>query len=202
MSTYALVTKAPLPTVVTALRAGRVGGFVAADAFGTVVLFDAPNSIRSTSERLVRPARRLVDRLGVPAWLLLGDEYLAEAFLLMPGAEPRSLQWVQDYEPPTNPVEYLTYRRAWESLCGKLAEDYGAGEAGAELARVREDPVPGRDRPLISDLLRRVCQIFNLPDVAVGRSLLDGDEPGLFGAERVEGTRPRGLRGLLGRAVT
>lgn len=197
MGTYAVVTKASPQRVREAVREGRVGGFVAPDPLGTIVLFDSPRGTRSSSRRLARPGAELVRRTGVPAWMLLANESLAEATMLAPGAGPRSLQWAADWEPPQDPAEYLSDRKTWDAYCDEVATAYGQPERGADLALVRNDPVPGRPRPLVADLLRQVCRVFELPDVAVGRSLLVGDEPGLYEAERVD----LPSRGLLGRLL-
>ncbi|NES14754.1 MULTISPECIES: hypothetical protein [Micromonospora] len=186
LSTYALVTKAPAPSVIEAARLGRAGGFVVADPMGTIVLFDAPSGSRSTSRRLAKPARELVGRTRVSAWLLLGNEYLSEAVMLAPTAKPLTLEWVADWEPPEDPATYLADRKAWDSFCAEIAARYGAPDRGPALALVRNDPVPGHARPPVSDLLRQVCVAFDLPDVAVGRSLLDSPEPGLHQAQRFD----------------
>lgn len=200
MSTYALVTKAPAPSVIEAARLGPVGGFVVADLMGTVVLFDAPPGSRSTSRRLAKPARELVGRTGVPAWLLLGNEYLSEALMLAPTARPLTLEWVADWEPPEDPATYLADRKSWDTFCAEVAAHYGAPDRGPSLALVRNDPVPGRARPPVSDLLRQVCAVFDLPDVAVGRSLLDSSEPGLHQAQRFDVTSSGVFRRLLARS--
>ncbi|MGW4463076.1 hypothetical protein [Micromonospora sp. NPDC004704] len=191
------MTKAPLAQVRDAVNAGQVGGFVAPDPLGTIVLFDSPRGSRSSSRRLARPAADLVRRTGVPAWMLLANESLAEATMLSPDAGQQSLQWAANWQPPEDPAEYLSDRKAWDVYCGEIATAYGSPERGSDLALIRNDPVPGRPRPLVADLLRQVCRVFDLPDVAVGRSLLVGDEPGLYEAERVDVTQ----RGLLGRLL-
>ncbi|WP_329106964.1 hypothetical protein OG792_02515 [Micromonospora sp. NBC_01699] len=197
MGTYAVVTKAPLDRVRDSVHAGRVGGFVAPDPLGTIVLFDSPPGTRSSSRRLARPGSDLVRRTGVPAWMLLANESLAEATMLTPDGGQQSLQWTAGWQPPEEPTEYLSDRKAWDVYCAEIATAYGRPEQAGELALIRNDPVPGRPQPLVADLLRQVCRVFDLPDVAVGRSLLVGDEPGLYEAERVDGTH----RGLLGRLL-
>ncbi|RKR89979.1 hypothetical protein BDK92_4343 [Micromonospora pisi] len=197
MGTYAVVTKAPPERVCEAVRAGRVGGFVAPDPLGTIVLFDPPPGSRSSSRRLARPAAELVRRTAVPAWMLLANESLAEAMMLTTGSGPQSLQWAADWQPSEDPAEYLSDRKAWDAYCAEIAAGYGEPDRGADLALIRNDPVPGRPQPLMADLLRQVCRVFDLPDVAVGRSLLVGDEPGLYEAERVDGSS----YGLLGRLL-
>lgn len=196
MGTYAVVTKAPLARVREAVGAGRVGGFVAPDPLGPIVLFDPPRGMRSSSRRLARPAAELVRRTDEPAWMLLANEALAEAMLLAPTGGPWSLQWAADWQPSEDPAEYLADRKAWDAYCDEIATAYGRPERGTDLALIRNDPVPGRPQPLVADLLRRVCRVFGLPDVAVGRSLLVGDEPGLYEAERFDVT-PRGVLGRL-----
>jgi hypothetical protein len=186
VGTYAVVTKAPLVGVREAVRAGRVGGFVAPDPLGTIVLFDSPGGARSSTRRLARPGAELVRRTGVPAWMLLANESLAEATMLAPGASPQSLQWMAGWQPPEDSAEYLADRKAWDAFCAEIAAGYGRPERADDLALIRNDPVPGRPQPLVADLLRQVCRVFDLPDVAVGRSLLIGDEPGLYEAERVD----------------
>jgi hypothetical protein len=197
VGTYAVVTKAPLTRVRDAVHAGRVGGFVAPDPLGSIVLFDSPPGSRSSSRRLARPAGDLVRRTEVPAWMLLANESLAEATMLTPDGGEQSLQWAANWQPPEEPAEYLSDRKAWDLYCGEIAAAYGHPDRGGDLALIRNDPVPGQPRPLVADLLRQVCRVFDLPDVAVGRSLLVGDEPGLYEAERVDPTH----RGLLGRLL-
>ncbi|MEU4241844.1 hypothetical protein [Actinoplanes sp. NPDC026619] len=189
MSTYALVTNAAAEAVADAVQAGKTGGFVVADPLGTIVLFDPPGRAYSSTDRLARPARGVVERTRTPAVLLISDEIMAEALVLSPGGE-LSLQWVADWDPPAEPARYLADRQEWDSYCAEVAELYERPELGPALAMVRNDPVPGEERTALSDLLRRVCAILGLPDNAVGRSLLDGDEPGLYDARRVEAEPP------------
>ncbi|MET3422664.1 hypothetical protein BJ973_001876 [Actinoplanes tereljensis] len=125
------------------------------------------------------------------AVLLLCDEFVAEALVLSPGGE-LSLQWSAGWEPAADPARYLADRQEWDAYCGEVAALYERPERGAALAMVRNDPVPGEERPALSDLLRRVCAILDLPDNAVGRSLLDGEDPGLYDARRVDAEPPAG----------
>jgi hypothetical protein len=185
MSTYALVTKADAGAVTDALGTGRVGGFVVDDPLGTIVLFDPPTRTSASTARLAKPARHIVTRTGVPAWLLLADEIMAEAVMLDRDGD-LSLQWFDAWEPSEEPARYLADRQEWDLYCAEIAQRYGEPERGADLGMVRNDPVPGAARVPLPDLLRRVCAIFGLPDVAVGRSLLEGQEPGLYDAHRVE----------------
>ncbi|MFI5891769.1 hypothetical protein ACIA5D_16815 [Actinoplanes sp. NPDC051513] len=192
MSTYALVTKADAGSVTDAVRAGRTGGYVVADPLGAIVLFDPPGRSYSSTSRLAKPACALVRHTGTPAWLLLCDEELAEAVLLDDEGES-SLQWAASWEPASDPARYLAERQEWDAYCGDLATRYGRAEVGPALAMVRNDPVPGEQRIPLPDLLRRLCAVFDLPDIAVGRSLLDNDEPGLHDAHRVEAAAPAGV---------
>ena len=192
MSTYALVTKAATAPVTEAVRAGRTGGYVVADPLGTIVLFDPPGRAYSSTGRLAKPARAVVHLTGTPAWLLLCDAELAEAVLLDDEGD-LSLQWAAGWEPSSDPARYLTERQEWDAYCGDLAERYGRPEAGPALAMVRNDPVPGEHRIPLPDLLRRLCAVFDLPDVAVGRSLLDNNEPGLHDAHRIDPTPHAGV---------
>ncbi|HEX5205031.1 hypothetical protein ACFQS1_35915 [Paractinoplanes rhizophilus] len=185
MSTYALVTKAAAGPVTDAVRAGRTGGYVVTDPLGVIVLFDPPSLTYSSTSRLAKPARALVRHTETPAWLLLCDEELAEAVLLDDDGES-SLQWAAGWEPASEPARYLADRQEWDAYCAELATRYWRPEAGPALAMVRNDPVPGEQRIPLPDLLRRLCAVFDLPDIAVGRSLLDNDEPGLHDARRVE----------------
>jgi hypothetical protein len=162
---------------------------VIADAAGTSILFDAPRRRWLTARALVRPARHLVCRTGAPAWVLLAAADVAEAILVTPG-ERYHLGWAADYEPPTDPAEYVIERTAWDTVCQRVADAWGQPEAGPRLATVRSDKVPGRPAASPADLLRRLCAVFDLPDAAVGRSLLAHTQPGLFDAHRVE-ARPR-----------
>jgi hypothetical protein len=199
VATYALVTKAPAASILAAARTGRVGGYVVTDPLGTIVLFDPP-SRAATHRRLTKPARELMRRAGVTGWLLLGDEHVSEAAVLTPKARPLWLQWAADWTPPEDPAAYLADRKAWDAFCARVAARYDAPDRAAELALVRNDPVPGRDQPPVADLLRQVCAVFDLPDVAVGRSLLDTRGPGLPGAQRFD-PPPRGaLRRLFARS--
>ncbi|GAA2615586.1 hypothetical protein [Paractinoplanes durhamensis] len=191
MSTYALVTRASAETVADAVRAGKVGGYVVADPLGTIVLFDAPGRAYSSTDRLAKPARAVVARTMKTAVLLLCDEFVAEALVLSPAGE-LSLQWAAAWEPPAEPARYLADRQEWDAYCGEVAERYERAELGPALAMVRNDPVPGEERTPLPDLLRRVCAILGLPDNAVGRSLLDGEEPGLYEARRVDAEPPAG----------
>jgi len=189
MSTYALVTRAPAGVVAAAVRAGRTGGFVVEDPLGVIVLFDPPGRTYASTGRLAKPARALVRYTGAPAWLLLCDEELAEAVLIDAEGE-WPLRWARDWEPPGDPARYLADRQDRDAYCADLAARFGAADRGGALAMVRNDPVPG-DRPVpLPDLLRRLCAVFDLPDVAVGRSLLDGDEPGLHDAGRIDVAPP------------
>ena len=185
MSTYSLVTRAPAGVVTSAMRAGRTGGFVVEDPLGVIVLFDPPGRTYASTGRLAKPARDLVRHTGAPAWLLLCDEDLAEAVLIDREGE-WTLQWARDWQPPADPARYLADRQDWDAYCAGLAERFGAPGRGGALAMVRNDPVPGERPVLLPDLLRRLCAVFDLPDVAVGRSLLDGDEPGLHDACRID----------------
>jgi hypothetical protein len=117
---------------------------------------------------------------------------MAEAVLLAPSG-PLHLTWVARWDPPDDPADYLAHRQAWDAHCADVAERYGAPTLGPDLSMVRNDPVPGEPPLPLGDLLRRVCAVFGLPDVAVGRSLLDGGEPGLFDAHRVDGAAPPGV---------
>jgi hypothetical protein len=199
MSTYALVTKAAAAAVADAVQAGKVGGYVVADPLGTIVLFDAPGRAYSSTERLGRPARAVVDRTGQPAVLLINDELVAEALVLSPAGE-MVLQWAAGWDPPADPARYLADRQEWDAYCLAVAELYGRAELGPALGMVRNDPVPGEDRTALPDLLRRVCNILDLPDNAVGRSLLDGAEPGLYDARRIDASPPAGRWRLFARA--
>jgi hypothetical protein len=192
MSTYALVTKAAAGAVTEAVRAGRTGGYVVADPLGTIVLFDPPGRAYSSTARLAKPAQAIVRHTGEPAWLLLCDAELAEAVLVDDEGE-LSLQWGAGWEPPEDPAHYLADRQEWDAYCDELAGRYGRPEGSTALAMVRNDPVPGEQSVPLPDLLRRLCAVFDLPDVAVGRSLLDGDEPGLHDAHRVEASAPPGV---------
>ncbi|WP_433383500.1 hypothetical protein ACQPZX_21520 [Actinoplanes sp. CA-142083] len=192
MSTYALVTKAAAGSVTDAVSAGRTGGYVVADPLGVIVLFDPPGRAYSSTSRLAKPARALVRHTGTPAWLLLCDEELAEAVLLDDEGE-LSLQWAAGWEPASEPARYLAERQEWDAYCNELAARYGQAEAGPALAMVRNDPVPGEQRIPLPDLLRRLCGVFDLPDIAVGRSLLDNDEPGLHDAHRVDAATHGGV---------
>jgi len=183
--TYAVVTRAPIAETERAVASGRVGGYVIADATGTSVLFDAPRWHRLTARALVRPARHLVRRTGAPAWVLLAAADRAEAILVTPRRHYR-LGWAADHEPPSDPAEYVIERTEWDAECQRIADAWGQPEGGPRLATVRNDPVPGRPVPSPADLLRRLCGVFDLPDVAVGRSLLAHTQPGLFDAHRVE----------------
>jgi hypothetical protein len=183
--TYAVVTKAPVAEVERAVASGRVGGYVIADATGTSILFDAPRRHWLTARALVRPARHLVRHTGTPAWVLLAAADLAEAILVTPRERYR-LGWAADYEPAADPAEYVIERTEWDAVCQRIADAWGRPEAGPRLATVRNDPVPARRSPSPADLLRRLCAVFDLPDVAVGRSLLAHAQPGLFDAHRVE----------------
>jgi hypothetical protein len=187
MSTYALVTKSPAGPVAAAVRAGRVGGFVAADPRGAIVLFDPPATADATMRHLVRPAVELVRRTASPAWLLLGDSRRAEA-VAIGRTGPLSLSWTAGRRPPENPAEYLANRQAWDARCAEVAEGYGLPMLGPRLAMLRnEPPIP------LDDLLRWVCAIVGLPEAAVGRSLLDAATPGLPGARRVDAAAPAGV---------
>lgn len=199
MATYAFVTSAPAEVVGAAVRAGRVGGFVAADPLGTIVLFDPPRTSSATSKRLAKPAADLAGRTGAPGWLLLADHEMAEAMMISPVAGRYSLTWVDGWEPPEDPAAYLADRQDWDHYCTEVATRFGARERGVALAMVRNDPVPGESPAALSDLLRRVCAVFGLPDVAVGHSLLDGAEPGLYDARRVDAAPGGAWRRLLGR---
>jgi hypothetical protein len=183
--TYAVVTKAPVAEAERAVASGRVGGYVIADAMGTSILFDAPRRHWRTARALVRPARHLVRRTGSPAWMLLAGPDVAVA-ILVTQRERFRLSWAADYEPPADPVEYVVDRTSWDAVCQRIADAWGRPEAGPRLATVRNDPVPGRAGAAPADLLRRLCAVFDLPDVAVGRSLLAHAQPGLFDARRVE----------------
>jgi hypothetical protein len=192
-----MVTKASPDLVTAAISAGRTGGFVAADPLGTAVLFDPPaDRKRFSGKRLCRPARAVVAATGTPAWLLLAEELFAEAYLIAPGRPPMSLHWVRDCQPPSDPAEYLADRKQWDAFCRQMADGYGDAARGPALAGVRNDPVPGRPPVALSDLMRRLCRVFDLPETTVGRSLLAHDEPGVYEAVRVD-ARPR--RGLLTR---
>jgi hypothetical protein len=200
MSTYALVTRASAGVVTAAMRAGRTGGFVVEDPLGVIVLFDPPGRTYASTGRLAKPARALVRHTGTPAWLLLCDEGLAEAVLIDHEGE-WPLQWARDWQPPGDPARYLADRQDRDAYCADLAERFGAPGRGGALAMVRNDPVPGERRIPLPDLLRRLCAVFDLPDVAVGRSLLDGDEPGLHDARRIDVAAPAGAwRRLFARA--
>jgi hypothetical protein len=192
MSTYALVTKADAGAVTDAVGAGRVGGFVVDDPLGTIVLFDPPTRTAASTARLAKPARHIVTCTKVPAWLLLADEIMAEAVMLDRDGD-LSLQWFGAWEPAEDPARYLADRQEWDAHCAEIARRFGEPERGADLGMVRNDPVPGADRVALPDLLRRVCAIFGLPDVAVGRSLLQGQEPGLYDAHRVEPAQSPGV---------
>jgi hypothetical protein len=183
--TYAVVTQAPAAETEGAVARGRVGGYVVADPLGTSILFDAPRRRWLTARALVLPARHLVRCTGRPAWVLLASTDLAEAVLVTPRERYR-LAWAADWEPPADPAEYLIERTAWDALCQRVADAWGDPAAGPRLATVRNDPLPGRPAPTPADLLRRLCAVFDLPDVAVGRSLLAHGQPGLFEARRVE----------------
>jgi hypothetical protein len=183
--TYAVVTRVPVAETERAVASGRVGGYVIGDATGTSVLFDAPRRHWLTARALVRPARHLVRRTGAPAWVLLAAAERAEAILVTPRGHHR-LGWAADYEPPSDPAEYVIERTGWDAVCQRIADAWGQPEAGPRLATVRNDPVRGRPVPSPADLLRRLCAVFDLPDVAVGRSLLAHNQPGLFDAHRVE----------------
>jgi hypothetical protein len=196
MSTYAFVTRAAAEPVTAAVRAGRCGGYVAADPLGTIVLFDPPRAGSVTSRRLIKPAQELVKRTGEPGWLLIADETMAEAVMLGREAGPLSLEWYAGWEPPDDPATYLSQRAAWDTFCAEIARGYGEPGRAADLSVVRNDPVPGEPTPPLGDLLRRVCVVFGLPDVAVGRSLLTGEEPGLYQARRVDPAAPAGWRRL------
>lgn len=185
MPTYAVVTKVRAPDVEAAMAEGRVGGYVVADDQGTSVLFDAPRRRWITGRSLLRPARHLVRRTGRPAWVLLAASDVAQA-ILVTADELLELGWHAGWEPPADPTEYVLDRKAWDALCQRVADAWGDPAAGPRLGTVRNDPVPGRTAPPPADLLRRVCAVFDLPDVAVGRSLLAHAEPGLFDAHRVE----------------
>lgn len=143
MSTYALVTKAGAADVTGAVRAGRVGGYVAPDLLGTIVLFDPPDRTSATTRRLLRPAAELVKRSGVPAWLLLGDEEMSEAVMIS-AAGPHHLSWVAGWDPPADPTEYLAHRQSWDAHCAEVATAYGAPHRATELSMVRNDPIPRR----------------------------------------------------------
>jgi hypothetical protein len=186
--TYAVVTKASAPDTEGAVARGRVGGYVVADPLGTSILFDAPRRRWLTGRALVLPARHLVRRTGAAAWVLLASADRAEAILVTPRERYR-LAWTADREPAADPAEYVIERTAWDALCQRVAEAWGRPEVGPRLATVRNDPVPGRPTPTPADLLRRLCAVFDLPDVAVGRSLLAHAQPGLFDAHRVEARR-------------
>jgi hypothetical protein len=183
--TYAVVTRVPVEETERAVASGRVGGYVIADATGTSILFDAPRRHWRTAGALVRPARHLVRRTGAPAWVLLAAADVAEAILVTP-CERHRLAWASDYEPASDPAEYVIERTEWDALCQRIADAWGQPEAGPRLATVRNDPLPGRPAPSPADLLRRLCAVLDLPDVAVGRSLLAHTQPGLFDAHRVE----------------
>jgi hypothetical protein len=191
MSTYALVTAAAAEAVAEAVRAGRVGGYVVEDPLGTIVLFDPPGRAYASTDRLARPARAVVERTRKPAVLLLDDDAMAEAVVLSPAGE-LSLQWVAGWEPPAEPARYLADRQEWDAYCLEVAELYERAELGPALAMIRNDPVPGEERTPLSDLLRRVCAVLGLPDNAVGRSLLENTEPGLYEARRVDARPPNG----------
>ena len=117
--------------------------------------------------------------------MLLAAADLAEAVLVTP-REVHRLAWSVDWEPAADPTEYVIERTAWDARCQRIADAWGHPGVGPRLATVRNDPVPGRPAPSPADLLRRLCAVFDLPDVAVGRSLLAHAQPGLFGAHRVE----------------
>jgi hypothetical protein len=185
--TYAVVTKAPAEAVSAAIRAGRTGGYLVAEPTGTAVLFDPPSGLLVTARKLVRPARVLVSGTGVAAWLLYADPGTAAARLVTPDrTRPRSLRWTADWQPPADPARYIAYRKTWDADCAELARMYGEPDRGPLLAAVRNDPVPGRPPVPLSDLLRMVCRAFDLPEITVGRSLLDAREPGVYGATRVD----------------
>jgi len=192
MSTYALVTKADAGAVSDAVGTGRVGGFVVADPLGTIVLFDPPTRSAASTGRLAKPARHVVQTTGAPAWLLLADEVLAEA-VMIDQAGDLSLQWVAGWEPSDDPARYLADRQEWDGHCREIADRYGEPKRAADLCMVRNDPVPGVEPTPLPEMLRRLCRVFDLPDTAVGRSLLHGDEPGLYDAERVEPAPPGGV---------
>jgi hypothetical protein len=192
MSTYALVTKAGAAAVTDAVGSGRVGGFVVDDPLGTIVLFDPPGRASASTSRLARPARHVVQATGTPAWLLLSDEVLAEA-VMIDGRGELSLQWIAGWEPPEDPAHYLADRQEWDAYCRDIAQRYGRADRGADLGMVRNDPVPGVEATPLPDLLRRLCRVFDLPDVAVGRSLLHGDDPGLYDARRVDASAQAGV---------
>ncbi|GIM91188.1 hypothetical protein [Paractinoplanes toevensis] len=191
MSTYALVTRASAAEVTEAVRVGKIGGYVVDDPLGTIVLFDSPGRTYSSTDRLARPARAVVARTMRTAVLLLCDEFVAEA-LVLSGAGELALQWSAGWEPPADPARYLADRQEWDAYCAEVATLYERPDRAAALAMVRNDPVPGEDRTALPDLLRRVCALLDLPDNAVGRSLLDGGDPGLYDARRVEAEPPAG----------
>jgi hypothetical protein len=183
--TYAVVTKTRATEVERAVASGRVGGYVIADDLGTSILFDAPRRRWLTARALELPARHLVRRTGHPAWVLLAAADVAEAILVTPRDRFR-LAWEAGWEPASDPAEYVIERTEWDAVCQRIADAWGHPAAGPRLATVRNDPVPGRTPPPPADLLRRLCAVFDLPDGAVGRSLLAHPQPGLFGARRVE----------------
>ena len=103
--------------------------------------------------------------------------------------------------PPLGPVYYDTFRVFISGVNDDNRDRNADGIADSNsgdwimLAHddnlTTNDPLPGTPPPPVADLLRRLCAVFGLPDVAVGRSLLDGPEPGLYEARRVDATPAR-----------
>lgn len=196
MPTYALVTTVSLDAISAAVRSGRTGAYVVPDGRGTSVLFDPPARRSARLKHLIGPAVAAARAVSAPAWLLLSQKEFALAGLVTPDGEVSTLEWAADWVPPSDPVEYLSDRKAWDAHCADLAMRYGRPECGAALAEVRNDPTPGQPPVTMSDLLRRVCRVFDLPEAAIGCSMLVQHEPGPRDAIRVDAAaRRRWLRG-------
>ncbi|WP_232664274.1 hypothetical protein [Pseudonocardia sp. TRM90224] len=222
MGTYAAVIGASVEDVRAAVRGAGLGGWLlespdGPDGPGVVtVLPDVPR--RVSVDALAGQLAEVVMALDVPAWLLVGDdEEVAELGVVDPSGRQGAIGWSVHWFPPSDPVEYLAARKAWDADAEWIAQVGGRPEAALALASVRNDPMPADlqaavDAALAADgaaetqqeieialyrepvnaVLARACRAVGISTSGIGHSAL---ERGAGGAERVEpgrGDRPRG----------